>query len=92
MPIHLGRPFNRLEFSGSNQLYFKPLDTNPQPPLDKHKSVVTFRNGALLHVFKENKFFELKKQGLFRPAATSLTFDGSDTTKIPIKFNLFSGE
>lgn len=85
------RPFERLEFVGVNRMHNKSLDSNPHPTLDTHKSVVVFQNGALLHVFKESNFFTLKRQGLFRPGANSLTFDGSDTTKIPTKFDLFTG-
>lgn len=67
------------------------LNVSPLPVLGEHKSVVVFRNGHLLHLFKESNFFNLKRQGLFRPGALSLTFDGTDTTKVPTKFNLFSG-
>lgn len=80
------------EITDATQIHDSSLDSNPEPPLDKHTSTVIFRNGAFLHVFKERSFFLLKRQGLFRQGATSLTFDGTDTTKIPIKFNLFSGK
>ena len=85
------RPFDSWEVRGENRMHWQSLDASSDVLLSDQKSVAVFKNGALLHVFGESIFFALKKRGIFRPGALSLTFDGNDASKIPSDTSLFSG-